>query len=271
MRPSAAGRDIQGMSPEDERDPVQVWMRRLALEDALTLEERHALQGALDAPFQFRRGEVLADGGERGQFAVLVLGGLVARCKETAHGARQIVSILAPGDLCTGGLALVLPVDYVLVALSAGRAARMPAAAVRRLQATMPRLMLPLGRSLAEEAAITREWVVNLGARDGAERIAHLLCELRWRLAAVGLPAKVSDHLPLAQRDLAAAVGLSMVQVNRVLRDFRKTGLVAVGRGWIDILDAAGLADACDFDPHYLEARDTAPRALAWRGFQLSS
>jgi CRP-like cAMP-binding protein len=246
-------------------------MRRIDPDARLTDEEEAALAAALADQFDFNARDVLAGEGDEDQVGFLVLDGLVARMKETGAGRRQIVSILLPGDICAGGLALVMPMDYALVALSDGRAARLTAAGLEALQARVPRLMLPLARSVAEEAAITREWVANVGARHGAARIAHLLCELRWRLAAVGRAGSGACRLPLGQRDIAAAVGLSTMQANRVLQRFRDARLIAIGRGFIDILEPERIATAAAFDPYYLEVRSAAPRGLAWEGVQFSS
>jgi CRP-like cAMP-binding protein len=257
------------MSADDSLVAVQAWIRRLDPDGDFSTEELAALRGALGDRFDFRAREPITQPGERAQFAVLILEGLAARMKDTGRGRRQIVSILTPGDFCSGGLALALPMDYALVALSDGWAARISAEAMSGLQASMPHLMLALGRTLAEEAVITREWVVNMGARNGTARVAHLLCELRWRLEAVGVAR--SSCLPMSQRDIAEAVGLSLVQVNRVLQRLRRADLIDIGRGRIDIRDPERLAAAAAFDPHYLEVRDTAARSLAWSGLQLSS
>jgi CRP-like cAMP-binding protein len=257
------------MSANDSFIAVRAWLRRIDPDDAFTAQEAVALRNALEDQFEFRTRQVVARPEDWPPFALLVLDGLTARIKETGPGRRQIVSILTPGDLCSCGLGFVLPMDYSLVALCDGRAARLSADMIRDLQARSQHLMLALGRTLAEEFAITREWVVNMGARNGAERVAHLLCELRWRLEAVGVAEP--SRLPIGQRDIAEAVGLSLVQVNRVLQQQRRAGLIDIGRGRIDIRDPQRLAATATFDPHYLEVRDTPTRSLAWTGLQLSS
>jgi CRP-like cAMP-binding protein len=257
------------MSADDSFVAVQAWIRRLDPDGDFTTEELAALKSALSDRFDFRAREPITQPGERSQFAVLILEGLAARIKDTGRGRRQIVSILTPGDFCSGGLALALPMDYGLLALSDGWAARISTEAMSDLQARIPRLMLALGRTLAEEAVITREWVVNMGARNGVARVAHLFCELRWRLEAVGVAEPC--RLPMSQRDIAEAVGLSLVQVNRVLQRLRQGGLIDIGRGRIEIRDPERLAAAAAFDPHYLEVRSTAEQSLAWSGLQLSS
>ncbi len=49
------------------------------------------------------------------------------------------------------------------------------------------RLTRALWWTTAVEDSITREWVVNVGYRTALERVAHLFCEVFWRLEAVGL------------------------------------------------------------------------------------
>jgi hypothetical protein len=44
-----------------------------------------------------------------------------------------------------------------------------------------------LWRETLVDAAIFREWIVNIGTRSAAGRLAHLIAELRERLNQVGL------------------------------------------------------------------------------------
>jgi CRP-like cAMP-binding protein len=246
---------------------VSPWSRRLGVAGAAW---GRALEQSLSSPQRFGPHEVLYRGDDRGDYAIVVLSGLAGRLKETVEGARQISAILTPGDVCSCGLALALPGDYALVGLSHGACARLRSDELQTLQREHPDLMLAIARTLVEEAVITREWVVNAGARTGRSRVAHLLSELVWRLAAVGRSGGAGVVVPLMQRDIAAAVGLSIVQVNRVLQQLGSAGLVDTrGRGGVRVLDRARLALAGEFDPHYLEVRDHAAESLAWRGIKL--
>ena len=54
------------------------------------------------------------------------------------------------------------------------------------------------------DEGVLREWIVNIGARNAKERIAHLMCELLARVKAVGLATSDSFELPItkpARRD----------------------------------------------------------------------
>ena len=102
------------------------------------------------------------------------------------------------------------------------------------------------------DAAIYREWVVNLGQRQAPSRIAHVFCELMLRMEAVGLAQDRSCHLGLTQEDLGQATGLSLVHVNRTLQDLRGQGLISFAQGRLTIHDWDRLVEVGDFRPDYL-------------------
>ncbi|MGQ7454124.1 Crp/Fnr family transcriptional regulator, partial [Streptococcus suis] len=85
------------------------------------------------------------------------------------------------------------------------------------------------------------------------ERMAHLLCELRWRLAAAGLAPQDSFEMRITQSDFADALGLTPVHVNRVLKGLRDSRLIHLHGGRLTLLDRARLERLAQFDPTYLE------------------
>ena len=97
-----------------------------------------------------------------------------------------------------------------------------------------------------------RERIVSLGRRDARGRIAYLLCELLWRHAAVGLNNGDTIRLPLTQVELADTLGLTPVHVNRILKEFRQQGLIAVEHKRLSLLDMSGLQKMADFNQDYL-------------------
>jgi hypothetical protein len=115
-------------------------------------------------------------------------------------------------------------------------------------------------RSLAEgfwcetlsNAAIQREWTMNLGRRDALERVAHLLCEIVERLRPVGLWDGHSCAFPVTQLDLADATGLSVVHVNRTLQELRSSGLIVLRDRTRTINNLDALKRAAMFNPDYL-------------------
>lgn len=257
------------MSATDGSKATDVWLARIGAHEPLSAGDRRAIERALSRGLRYRAGDIMVREEACEAFALLILDGIAARTKETATGERQILSILLPGDLCSAGLSLVLPIDYNLVALSDCVAARISAAQIVNLQTANPGMMLRLIRTLAEEAAVTREWVAGLGRRTGLARTGRLLCELTWRLRAVGVANDPSVTIPIRQADIADAAGLSCVQVNRLLKEFERSGLVRIARGSITVLDEKRLGELSGFDPGYLSRRRTPVSALAWSGLHV--
>ncbi len=97
-----------------------------------------------------------------------------------------------------------------------------------------------------------RAWVVNLGQRSAYERTAHLLCELFFRLRAVGLTNGNSCTLPITQGELGDTLGLTIVHTNRMLQDLRRDGLVELKGKHLTILDLSALQKVALFHPNYL-------------------
>jgi CRP-like cAMP-binding protein len=72
------------------------------------------------------------------------------------------------------------------------------------------------------------------------------------KLRAIGLNDGDTYPWPVTQAEVADALGLTDVHVNRVVRDLKRDGLVKVRRGAFDLLDQDGLEALGQFDPAYL-------------------
>jgi CRP-like cAMP-binding protein len=148
-----------------------------------------------------------------------------------------------------------LHLDYIdasLVTLSSSTIAFIPHQPMRELCAEFPRLGAALWRWSLVDAAVFREWVMNLGGRGATERIAHLLCEIFTRLQHIGLANGNSCHMPMTQADIGAAAGMSTVHVNRVIQSLRAKKLISLTGSRLTVHDWLGLQQIGDFDPAYL-------------------
>ena len=116
-----------------------------------------------------------------------------------------------------------------------------------------PHLTRLLWMSTAIDAAIHRQWLVAANALRSSAHLAHLICEIYTRLAAVGAARDHRLTLPLLQRELANILGYSSIHINRAVRDLRDRGLVRWAGTDIQILDWLGLARLARFDPEYLD------------------
>ncbi len=94
--------------------------------------------------------------------------------------------------------------------------------------------------------------ILNIGRRKAIVRIGHLLCEFALRLEFSELGKQTEYELPITQEQLADAVALTAVHVNRTLMKLEADGYISRSRRHIVINDWHKLAVLADFQPRYL-------------------
>jgi CRP-like cAMP-binding protein len=224
------------------------------LEHGVTLgnEEKRALEEACNSVQRFAARDELVKEGDPAQAVHLVLDGYACRYKLLSDGRRQIIGYFLPGDLCDVRVCVLKRIDHSIGTLSVLKAAVLSRDNVLGLIERFPRLARAFWWTTLVDESITREWVVNVGHRTAFERAAHLFCEIFARLQAVGLATENSCELPVTQTELADALALSAVHVNRVLMEMRHTGLVTFRAQRLTIHDHDALRSVAGFNPAYL-------------------
>jgi CRP-like cAMP-binding protein len=201
-------------------------------------------------------GEYLVREGDSPTNSIVVMSGFLSR-QRVISARNQISSFYIAGDM-PDLHTLHLPVmDHALCSVGSSTVASVSHAYLRDVMSDSPGLTQAFWRETLIHAAIYREWIENLGARQALGRIAHLLCELAIRLELVGLLDNGSFHLPFTQRDVADACGLSVVHVNRTLQELRREGLIEWQNHTVQLLDRAKLEDEAEFSREYLHALET--------------
>jgi CRP-like cAMP-binding protein len=183
----------------------------------------------------------------------LLLDGFLYSHKIVAGSRRQITSFYVPGDMADLTTLYLPTVDHTITTLGPAVLAFVPHATLRELLDQSPRLAQAFWRETLVQASIFQEWVVNLGRRDAAARLAHILCELTIRLQAAGLARDLSFSMPWTQTDVADACGISSVHANRVIQEFRHLGLVEWESRRIKIRDWTALVRLAEFNDDYLQ------------------
>lgn len=182
----------------------------------------------------------------------LVLSGHCVRFKYVGSGGRQIVSIHMTGDLVDMQNAMLGIADHGVSTLSPCKMAKIPIEPLRKLSDSDPAIKDALWFDTLVDASIFREWVANVGRRDAATRVAHLLCEIGLKMDAIGLDAQ-NYEFPMTQDQLADATGLTPVHVNRVLQSLAEQKLIErITPRSVVIGDWKKLAAAGDFRPDYV-------------------
>ena len=209
----------------------------------------------LELPHQRRHleaGQYLVWDGDKPQNCCILLSGFAYRHKHAGNGGRQIVSIHMKGDIVDLQNSLLGIADHNVQMLSSGELALIPIDAVRELAFSRPAVGMAMWYETLVEGSIFREWVLNIGRRDAKTRIAHLLCEFAVRLEVAEVGNSNHYTLPITQEQLADAVALTPVHVNRMLMELEAEGLINRTRRDITIGDWPELAKAGDFQPRYL-------------------
>ena len=218
----------------------------------LTSEDEAILAGCLRHVQHVAADRDIVRDGDQPDDVRLVMEGVACRYKLLTNGNRSIMAVLIPGDFCDLQGAILGRMDHAICALTPCRIVRIPRSTIEEWTERRPRINRALWWSALVDEGILRAWLANVGARWGVERIAHLFCELRVRMQTVGLVTEDGYSLPLTQQHLGDTVGLSIVHVNRVLRQLRECGAVSFKNGRVKIDDLEQLSLIAGFDPGYL-------------------
>jgi CRP-like cAMP-binding protein len=238
--------------PENSEHVLAPMVRSLSLREELSPADRAAI---LALPFTRRRldaGQYLVWDGDRPQNTCLLLSGFAYRHKMSGNGGRQIVSFHMKGDLVDLQNSLLGTADHNVQMLTAGEVAMIPVEAIREIAFSHPDVGMAMWYESLVEGSIFREWVLNIGRRDARTRIAHLLCEFGLRLKVADIAEPTTYELPITQEQLADAVALTSVHVNRTLMKLERDGLITRTKRNIAIVDWNALARVADFEPRYL-------------------
>jgi CRP-like cAMP-binding protein len=163
-----------------------------------------------------------------------------------------VVSFFLPGDICDLNDFILREMDHSIGSITDVTIADLSREFFEEISAGYPRIVTALWWESLVDAAIQREWTLNLGQRTALERMAHLLCELFFRLRLAGLTSGDNCEFPLTQADLADASGLSKVHVNRTLQELRSANLIVLKGKTLVVPDLRRLMDAGLFNANYL-------------------
>jgi CRP-like cAMP-binding protein len=190
--------------------------------------------------------------GDKPRDVHLILAGWACRYKQLEDGRRQIVSFFLPGDMCDLNVFILREMDHSIGTVTAVTIADLSRDFFDEISSSYPRVATALWWETLVNVAIQREWTMNLGQRTASERMAHLLCEVFFRLRLAGLTEGSSCEFPLTQADLADATGLSKVHVNRTLQELRAANLIVLKGKTLIVPSLERLMDAGLFNANYL-------------------
>jgi CRP-like cAMP-binding protein len=221
------------------------------------------------SPFELSAGVTLIEGGTEHSYVYRLVSGWVCRTRLLADGRNQFILIFLPGDLFGVKSLFVTRHSDSVQAISNVVAERVHYRALHDAYVRDSDIATRCIWQVMEEERRLHSWVVGLWQGSAEERLALLLMDFRGRLISAGVLEKSSPvyEMPLTQGQLADHLGITSVHVNRVLKEFRDSGIVTVRDGQVRIADldalalrAAPLLDAYErTDSAYADGRFSGP------------
>ncbi|HET7700261.1 MAG TPA: Crp/Fnr family transcriptional regulator [Candidatus Limnocylindria bacterium] len=199
-------------------------------------EDRLALAARM-RPRTFARNEVIFHRDDPAAHVYLVASGTVKISVQGDEGQEVVVALARGGDVF-GELALFddgprsATVTALTETVTLALASRDFTNALERSPAAMRQLLALLARRMRHSTG----HIEDLVFLDLPGRVAKCLLDQDELLGAQG-------RLQFTQEVIASFVGATRVAVNRVLVDLERRGAVRLGRGQIEIADAAMLRD----------------------------
>ena len=216
-----------------ERPHLDCVLHRLKLDSARDAGESATVRGLWRSAEQHVSGTVVRLSAPR-----IITSGWAAWCRTTSDQRRVIFLFLLPGDALTpaiggGGN------DCDLIAVT--RLCSVDATTLTADAAPAARAWIDAADH--EYRARLLDHLAWLNDGSALRNLARLLLELRDRVDATGRCVAGRFDMPIGQRVLAQALGLSAVQVNKMMQQLRDANLVSAGRGWLCIDDEPALRD----------------------------
>lgn len=242
-----------------ESHTLDLLLRSLEQRVPLSESDRKAV---LRLPFKVRSldpSAYLVREGDPPERCGVLLSGFAYRQKVTGDGQRQIMAILIPGEAVDLQNLFFDVADHSVQMLTRGEVAIIARKDLIALVRAVPSVNQAVLMQTLVEGSISREWVLNVGRRDAKTRMAHLLCEFAVRMQAQALADGEGYELPITQEQLADALGMTPVHVNRTLKALEQTGLILRNKRTISFPSWERMQDVADFNRRYLHLRQVDP------------
>ncbi|MBX7430867.1 Crp/Fnr family transcriptional regulator [Mycobacterium sp. Y57] len=223
-----------GESPADDQIRHAAWVARCVGRGAaapLLRADVAALAGTLET-MTFETGEVLFAANQPSTGVWIVRQGHIELTVGSGR-RRVVVDVLRTGDV-DGDIALLLamPTPYTARALVDCTCLYLDRPAFEELLATRPNIARRWLSSVAQRVSAGQSRLVAMLGRPLSGQVAQLLID-----------EAVDGSVPLAQRTLAAMLGVQRPSLNKVLKEFERNGSIAIRYGGIEIVDVARLTE----------------------------
>jgi CRP-like cAMP-binding protein len=214
-------------------DVVRFAHHRPELEKSLLVGDQKLRELMKGSVLEVAAGRTLIRAGTDHEFVYRLVSGWACRTRTIADGRDQLILVFLPGDL--------FAVKSMFVSCHFDEVRVLTDATIERIHyRDLHRAFthdVDIGNrciwQVIEEERRLHSWVFGLGQGSAEERLALLLMDFRGRLAlADAIPrGALSYGMPLTQAQLADHLGITSVHVNRILKNFRESGIANIRDG----------------------------------------
>jgi CRP-like cAMP-binding protein len=213
-------------------------LRRLSRLGALDAEEIGWVHDLARLRKRWRAGTTLFAEG-RPAAPQFLLSGWACSQRVLRDGRRQIFDVILAGEGFGHGAAAESQARQTVVALTIVETVDAAAFFEAARDGSPDGLWRSIRAMEQEEDARRLEHMVRLGRLTAHEKVAHFILEMQRRS---GAGEASSFPLPLTQETISDALGVSVVHLNRVLRQFRADAIVTLRNGLAVVGDPRALA-----------------------------
>ncbi|ASV85528.1 crp-like helix-turn-helix domain protein [Ochrobactrum quorumnocens] len=194
---------------------------------------------------------VIIDQGARIRSIHLVRSGWGCVYRDLSSGERQIIDFPMRCDFV--GLRTADGYSYnTIKTITPMSVYEIPLTSLEKTIWQIPRLSMIFIELLSRQRSMLIEHLTNVGCRSAFVRTAHLLLELSDRVKSCGMGEPDSFYCPLTQYQLADALGLTPIHLNRMMRELREEGLVMFRSYKVEILDRQRLVEIAEYDGEFM-------------------
>jgi CRP/FNR family transcriptional regulator len=218
-------------------------IRATALFGELEMKHLDKARALRSSQVVYEAGECLYHEGDVPEKAYTLYKGWVILFKNMQNGGRQILRFALPGDFLCYKVGKHKVMDHSAVAVSEATLCAFPIDRFRETISQMPDLAFAIS-SITERTTQRCHTVLTTIASHPAEtKIAFLLLSLFIREVALNPANAECVPFPITQEDIADALGLTSIHVNRVLQTLRKDGLIECKNRCLRVHDIIALAE----------------------------
>ncbi len=240
---------------------LQPFVDRLMLRSPLGEEQQQALLSLPVQQVHVKKHYDLVALGQQTDASYLVITGVIGRFSQLRNGVRQIVALHVPGDIADLCSVALPKTSWAFHALASVEVMRIAHADLLSIADRYHDIAIAFWRDCVVDMSVMSEWIVSVARRPAGAKIAHLLCELRYRYEKAGLLARDGSYaFPITQMQIADILGITAIHTNRMIRSLRERHLASVAKARVVIHDWQGLMRLAEFDAAYLHFDETGTR-----------